>query len=81
MTDRQQWEHATAGSRRLALAADAELRRRHPSQKIQPLLSAEPTPATGIEREHLHPATDGKPTETAVWIHDPANQQQASRAR
>jgi hypothetical protein len=30
MADRQEWEQATAGSRRLAIAADAELRRRHP---------------------------------------------------
>ena len=36
MADRQEWDHATAGSRRLAIAADAELRRRHPDQKIGP---------------------------------------------
>ena len=28
------WEHATAHSRRLAIAADAELRRRHPDLRI-----------------------------------------------
>jgi AAA domain len=33
MADRQEWDHATAGSRRLAIAADAELRRRHPTRK------------------------------------------------
>ena len=32
MADRQEWDHATAGSRQLAIAADAELRRRHPGQ-------------------------------------------------
>src|SRR6266550_30650 len=32
MADRQEWEHVTASSRRLAIAADAELRRRHPDQ-------------------------------------------------
>jgi hypothetical protein len=30
MTDRQDWEHATAASRHLAIAAGTELRRRHP---------------------------------------------------
>jgi hypothetical protein len=35
MADRKEWEHATAGSRRLAIAAVAELRRRHPQQKIE----------------------------------------------
>ena len=30
MADRLEWEHATAHSRHLAIAADAELRRRHP---------------------------------------------------
>ena len=32
MADRLEWEHATAASRHLAIAADAELRRRHPDQ-------------------------------------------------
>jgi hypothetical protein len=41
-TYRQEWEQATAGSRHLAIAADAELRRRHPNQKIEALRSAEP---------------------------------------
>ena len=44
MADRQEWEHATASSRHLAIAADAELRRRHPGRKIEPLRSAEPSP-------------------------------------
>jgi len=42
MADRQEWEQETAGSRRLAIAADTELRRRHPYGKIVPLRSAEP---------------------------------------
>ena len=61
--DRQDWEHATAGSRHLAIAADTELRRRHPSHKIEPLRSAEPVPATHTER-------DGKLPETGAWIRD-----------
>ena len=52
MADRQEWEQETAGSRRLAIAADTELRRRHPYGKIVPLRSAEPAPASGAERQH-----------------------------
>jgi len=48
MTDRQEWEHATARSRHLAIAADAELRRRHPNQKIEALRSAEPAPSSTL---------------------------------
>ena len=44
MAARQDWKQATEQSRRLALAADAELRRRHPGRKIEPLRSAEPQP-------------------------------------
>jgi hypothetical protein len=42
MTDRRLWDKLTEGSRRLAIQADSELRRRHPDQKIRPLESAEP---------------------------------------
>ena len=55
MTDRQEWEQATAGSRRLAITADAELRRRHPDQKIEPLRSAKPAPIGEAEHEQAHP--------------------------
>jgi hypothetical protein len=51
MTDRQEWEHVTAGSRSLAIAADAELRRRHPGQQIDPLRSAEPA-VSQADRRH-----------------------------
>jgi hypothetical protein len=60
MADRQEWEQVTARSRHLAIAADAELRRRHPDQKIEPLRSAEPAPVGDTEREQLHPAPDSK---------------------
>jgi len=43
MVARQEWEQATAGSRRLAIAADTELRRHNPHQKIEPLRSGEPS--------------------------------------
>ena len=56
MADRQEWDQATAGPRRLAIAADAELRRRHPEQKIEPLRSAKPVLLSDTEREQAHPA-------------------------
>jgi hypothetical protein len=54
MADRQEWEQATAGSRRLAITADAELRRRHPHRKIEPLRCVEPV--SDSEWEQTHPA-------------------------
>jgi hypothetical protein len=42
MEDRTDWERATRQQRQLAVAADAELRRRHPGQPWPPLRSAEP---------------------------------------
>ena len=53
MADRADWEHATRAQRQLAVAADAELRRRHPGQYFSPLRSAEPEPATGAQRDEL----------------------------
>ena len=81
MTDRHEWEHATADSRHLAIAADAELRRRHPGQKIEPLHSAEPAPVGDAEDEQAHPAPDGQRTETATWIRDLAAQRAAFREK
>ena len=72
MADRQDWEQATAASRHLAIAADAELRRRHPDQTIEPLRSAEPAPATGTGR-------DGTLPKTGAWIRDLAAQHHAFR--
>jgi hypothetical protein len=40
--DRDLWDKLTRGSRHLAVAADSELRRRHPEQQISRLRSAEP---------------------------------------
>ena len=77
---RQEWEHATERSRRLAIAADAELRRRHPGRKIEPLRSAEPAPASDTGCDPLHPAADGKLTEIAALIRDPAVQREEFRA-
>ena len=50
---RTQWEAATRQQRQLAVAADAELRHRHPGQYFAPLRLAEPAPATGAQRAEL----------------------------
>jgi hypothetical protein len=49
MDDRGEWDRATARQRHLAIAADAELRRRHPDQAFAPLRSAEPEPVTSTQ--------------------------------
>jgi conjugative relaxase-like TrwC/TraI family protein len=55
---RRQWEAVTQTTRRIAIAADLELRRRHPGQPIPPL---RPHPA---EREGIADAA----TNEATWI-------------
>ena len=77
----REWEHATAHSRRLAIAADAELRRRHPDLRIKPLHSAEPAPVSDIDREELTLTPDKKIGEMAAWIRDLAAQRQAFREK
>jgi hypothetical protein len=74
MDDRREWEQATAPSRRLAIAADAELRRRHPGQRIEPLRSAEPVPVSDSERCELAPAADNKIGQLTQWVQDLAAQ-------
>jgi hypothetical protein len=51
MADRADWDNATRQQRQLAIAADAELRRRHPGQHHAPLRSAEPQPDTRDQRD------------------------------
>jgi len=80
MADRQEWEQATAGARRLAIAADTELRRRHPDQRIEPLRSAEPTRIDDSRLDHLQPACGGIFPETEPGISDPIPRRQATRA-
>ena len=53
MADRADWEAATRQQRHLAVAAYAELRRRHPEQRFTPLRSAEPQAATDAQRAEL----------------------------
>jgi hypothetical protein len=70
MADRADWEAATRTQRHLAVAADAELRRRHPDQHHPPLRSAEPQPATQAQRDELTLTTEKPIQETAQWIKD-----------
>ena len=70
MADRADWDAATRAQRHLAVAADAELRRRHPEQHYPPLRSAEPQPATQAQRDELTLPV-GKPIpEIGQWIKD-----------
>jgi hypothetical protein len=68
MADRADWDQATRAQRQLAVAADAELRRRHPGQYFSPLRSAEPEPATGAQRDELTLTPDQPPGEIDQWI-------------
>jgi hypothetical protein len=70
MADRADWEAATRAQRHLAVAADTELRRRHPGQRYSPLRSAEPEPATETQRADLTAAARQPPGESAQWITD-----------
>jgi hypothetical protein len=72
MADRADWDQATRAQRQLAIAADAELRRRHPGQYFAPLRSAEPEPepATGAQRAELTLTPEQSPAEIDKWIKD-----------
>ena len=70
MADRTDWEQATRQQRHLAVAADAELRRRHPGQPFPPLRSAEPEPATQAQRDELTLTPDQPAAEMSQWIKD-----------
>jgi hypothetical protein len=77
MTDRADWDAATRAQRHLAVAADAELRRRHPQQRFTPLRSAEPQPATAAERDELTLTVGQQVPEMGQWIKDLAAAHQA----
>ncbi len=70
MADRADWEQATRAQRHLAVAADAELRRRHPSQTFPSLRSAEPVPGTQAQRDELALTPGESPAEMGQWIKD-----------
>jgi len=76
MTDRADWEQATRQQRQLAVAADAELRRRHPDQRFAPLRSAEPDPATQAQRDELTMTAGEETKEIGQWIKDLAAEHQ-----
>ena len=63
MADRADWEQATRAQRHLAIAADAELRRRHPERQYPPLRSAEPEPATDVQRAEVTLTAGERPVE------------------
>ena len=70
MADRTDWEQATRAQRHLAIAADTELRRRHPDQHFPPLRSAEPEPATDAPSDELVLTPSTEPGEMSQWIKD-----------
>jgi hypothetical protein len=70
MADRTAWDQATRAQRQLAVAADAELRRRHPDQYFPPLRSGESEPATQTRRDELTVNPDQPPGEIGQWISD-----------
>ena len=71
MADRADWDTATRAQRQLAVAADAELRRRHPGQYFSPLRSAEPEPATSAQRDDLTLTPDQPPDRDRPVDHRP----------
>ena len=81
MADRLKWEQTTAPTRYLAIAADAELRRRHPDQQIEPLRSAEPAPRGETNREELTLILGKNLGEMAALIRDLTAQRRAFHAK
>jgi len=77
MEDRAEWQRATEQQQRMAVAADAELRRRHPTQRFEPLRSAEPEPATEAQRDELNLTAGEQIEEMSQWIKDLAAERKA----
>jgi hypothetical protein len=76
MADRADWEQATRQQRQLAVAADAELRRRHPDQRFAPLRSAEPQPTSQAQRDELAMTVGEEIDEEGQWIKELAAEHQ-----
>jgi len=70
MADRADWDNATVQQRHMAVAADAELRRRQPAQHYPPLRSAEPQAANAAQRDELTLTPGEPPGEMPPWIND-----------
>jgi hypothetical protein len=70
MADRADWESATRAQRQLAVAADTEMRRRHPGRYFARLRSAEPQPVTDAQRDELNLTPDQPPGDIDQWIKD-----------
>ena len=70
MADRADWEAATRAQRHLAVAADAELRRRHPQQRFTPVRSAEPQAAADAQRAELTLTAGQAIPQAGEWIKD-----------
>ena len=81
MADRADWDAATRAQRHLAVAADAEARRRHPDQYLPPLRSAEPEPATDSQRAELVLTMGEPPGAMSQWITDLAAARRAFAER
>src|SRR6202035_250229 len=81
MADRADWDTATRAQRHLAVAADAELRRRHPAREYPPLRSAEPPRPTRAQHYELTATTGEQIRETGQWIKDLATQHRAFAQR
>ena len=80
METRREWERATEASRRLAVAADAELRRRHPGQRFEPLRSAEPM-VSDEEGNQLVLTPVAGTYQSPEWIKQLAAERRAVRER
>jgi hypothetical protein len=76
MADRADWEQATRQQRHLAVAAEAELRRRNPHQRFAPLRSAEPEPVMQAQRDELTMTAAEGTREMGQWIKDLAAEHQ-----
>jgi hypothetical protein len=70
MADRADWDQATRQQRQMAVAADAELRRRHPDQRFPALRSAEPEPLTQAQRDELTITVSEETKEIGQWTKD-----------
>jgi conjugative relaxase-like TrwC/TraI family protein len=70
MADRADWDAATRAQRHLAVAADAELRRRYPSQHLSPLRFAEPESATQTQPAELALSAGERPSAVSQWLTD-----------